>query len=315
MSTSRSLPLTLATGHHLRARPLCDGRVRLEGFELKAVSFTNDGERHQRFLGGEFDAAEFSLALYLALKNRGAPLEAIPIFPNRKFRHSYIFVRQDSALREPAELKGKPVGIPMYLNTCGLWVRGLLGDEYGVRVQDILWKVTKKEALAVTPPEGTQLELLSGGATLHSRLLAGEVEAIIVPDVPEGDRVRRLLSASKKVEQDYYRRTHIFPTSHAVVIRKGFLDKNPTAAAELFRAWTEAKKLALEDDEDPTYSNFAWVRQLWEEQRAVLGPDPWRYGITGNEKVIGTLIRYGAEQGLLTGETRLENLFIPMEEM
>lgn len=315
MNASGHCSLILATGYHSRACPLWEGRVDTGNLHLQVIPFRSDGECHRRFLEGEFDAAEFSLALYLVLKSRGAPLEAIPIFPNRKFRHSYVFVREDSALNEPAQLKGKAVGIPRYLNTCGLWVRGFLGDEYGVRVQDILWKALKNDPVAVSPPQGTRLELLSGEAGLYSRLLGGEVDAIVVPDIPQGDGVRRLLLRSKEIEQDYYRRTQIFPTSHAVVIRKSFLENNPSAAAELFRAWSEAKRLALEDDEDPTYSNFAWVREAWEEQQEVLGADPWRYGIKGNENVLKTLIRYAAQQGLLEREISLENFFIRMDEV
>ena len=310
MTRARPIRLVLATGYHARARPLWEGRVKSRKLKLRVFPFGNDGECHRRFLRGEFDAAEFSLALYIALKSRGAPLAAIPVFPNRKFRHSYIFVREDSSLRDPAGLKGKAVGIPAYLNTCGLWVRGLLADEYGVRAQDVIWQALKKEAIRITLPQGTRLELLSGKAALHARLLAGELAAIVVPDIPEGDGVRPLLSGSKEIEQDYYRRTQIFPTSHAVVIRKSFLKKNPSAAEELFRVWSEAKKLALEDDEDPTFSNFAWIRGLWEEQREVLGPDPWRYGISGNERVIEALIRYAAEQGISEGKVSVDNLFL-----
>ncbi|NIT32320.1 MAG: hypothetical protein GTN51_11950 [Armatimonadetes bacterium] len=66
----------------------------------------------------------------------------------------------------------------------------------------------------------------------------------------------------------------------------------------------------MQDDEDPTYSNFAWFRQAWEEQWEVLGPDPWRYGISGNERVIEALIRYAAEQGISEGEVSANKLFL-----
>ena len=77
--------LSFAAGYHLRAKPLCDGRVKLASFELKATAFEDDAQGHEEFLAGRFDAGEFSLANYLALKSRGAPLMAIPVFPNRNF--------------------------------------------------------------------------------------------------------------------------------------------------------------------------------------------------------------------------------------
>ena len=46
--------------------------------------------------------ASFPWRTICALKSRGAPYMAIPVFPNRKFRHSYIFVPDGSPLKEPA---------------------------------------------------------------------------------------------------------------------------------------------------------------------------------------------------------------------
>lgn len=314
MSASERPLLRVETGYHLRAKPLFDGRVKLESFELKAVSFAEDGAGHQEFLAGPFVAGEFSLASYLTLKSLGKPLMAIPVFPNRKFRHSYIFVRDDSPFTEPAQLKGKRIGIPGWINTCGLWVRGIFSDEYGVRPQDIHWIARRANPLDLKLPPGVRLETEPGSGSLGARLLNGEFDAIIVPDFPEEAGIRRLLTDAKAVEQDYYKRTQIFPTSHAVVFKQPFLDQYPSAGVELFNAWYKAKKLALGDDADATYSNFAWVRQAWEEQRAVLGIDPWKYGLKGNEKVLNTMIRYAEEQGLLTNNVALTDLFLPLEE-
>jgi 4,5-dihydroxyphthalate decarboxylase len=306
--------LSLAAGYHTRSRALCDGRVKMENFELKAVAFADDGFGHEEFLKGKYDSSEFSLANYLALKSRGEPYMAIPVFFNRKFRHSYIFVRDDSPMRQPAELKGKKVGIPSWLNTCGLWVRGILSDEYGVECRDIHWIVRRKTPLDVSLPAGTEFDVVPGEGSLAARLLSGEFDAIIVPDFPQEAGVRRLLADSKAAEQDFYRRTRIFPTSHAITFHKSYLDKYPSAAQEMFDACTEAKNLSLADDADATYSNFAWNRQVWEEQRAIMGPDPWKFGIKGNEKALNTLIRYGDEQGLLKKPMTIDDLFVRIDE-
>ena len=314
MNDSEKPILSLAAGYHLRARPLCDGRVRLKSFELKAVPFESDGEGHDEFLAGKYDSGEFSLANYCALKSRGAPYMAIPAFPNRKFRHSYIFVPEASPLTEPAQLKGKKVGIPGWLNTCGLWVRGILSEEYGIKASDIHWIASRPHKLELSLPAGTRIDIAPGERSLTRRMLAGEFDAIIVPDFPEEKGWRRLLPDAKSVEQDYFRRTGIFPTSHAITFHAAYLEKHPGAASEMFDACVAAKNLALRDDADATYSNFAWNRQVWEEQQAVLGPDPWKFGIKGNEKPLNALLRYAAEQGLFAKPMTLSDLFIPLDE-
>ena len=305
--------ISLATGYHVRARPLWDGRVKTGDLNLKVTSFAGDGERHRCFLDGEFDACELSLALYLALKSNGAPLIAIPVFPNRRFRYSFIYVREGSEIRSPADLKGKAVGVPSYLNTCGLWVRGLLGDEYGLKTKDMTWKVLRREAVEFTAPPGAVIESFAGKGDLRSRLLNGEVDALVTPDVMVGNGVRRLFSQTKELERNYFKKAGIFPANHAIVFREPVVKANPDLPRKLYELWDEARKLSLEDDENPTFSNFVWVRDLWEEEQALFGGDPWRYGMAANRKVIETLIRYGVEQGISSRKMDIGELFYPID--
>jgi 4,5-dihydroxyphthalate decarboxylase len=123
-----------------------------------------------------------------------------------------------------------------------------------------------------------------------------------------------LLVDAKSVEQDYFRRTGIFPTSHAITFHASYLEQYPTAAQEMFDACLKAKNLALRDDADATYSNFAWNRQMWEEQQAVMGADPWKFGIKGNEAPLRALIRYADEQGLLAKKLTISDLFVQIDE-
>jgi len=314
MSENQHPILSLAAGYHLRSRPLCDGRVTMKNFELKTVPFENDGEGHEQFLEGKYDTSEFSLANYCALKSRGRPYMAIPVFLNRKFRHSYIFVPDGSPLKEPAELRGKKIGIVGWLNTAGLWARGVLSDEYGVRANEIHWIAPRKAKIDLDLPAGIRLDVVPGEGSLAGRMLKGEFDAIIVPDFPEEKGWRRLFTDSKAVEQEYFRRTRIFPTSHAITFHSSYLEKYPAAAQEMFDACLEAKNLTLRDDADATYSNFAWNRQVWEEQQAVMGPDPWKFGIKGNEKVLETLIRYADEQGLMAKKMTIAEMFVQIDE-
>src|SRR5215218_2640619 len=77
-----------------------------------------------------YEACEFSLANYIILKDSGADwLNAIPVFLNRNFRHSIMYVRKDSPLSGPHELRGRRVGVPDYSMTAAVWARGLLNEQ------------------------------------------------------------------------------------------------------------------------------------------------------------------------------------------
>src|SRR5262245_15368844 len=107
-----NLKLTLACWDYDRTRALFDGRVRPEGIELNLWSTQHLGEIMERMIRHrEFDVAELGIAYYLrSLELAGAPFIAIPVFPNRFFRHSSIFVNATKGIRSPADLAGRRVG-------------------------------------------------------------------------------------------------------------------------------------------------------------------------------------------------------------
>jgi 4,5-dihydroxyphthalate decarboxylase len=55
---------------------------------------------------------------------------------------------------------------------------------------------------------------------------------------------------------------------------------------------------------------LAFVRSLVEEQWATLGRDPWEYGLTpNNRKNLETIQRYVHQQGMISKQRPLEELF------
>ena len=57
-----------------------------------------------------------------------------------------------------------------------------------------------------------------------------------------------------------------------------------------------------------TASNFVSIGELWEEERALCGADPWPYGFAGNERVLETLVRYATEQGIVKEKVAVSSL-------
>src|SRR5882672_7505733 len=88
----------------------------------------------------EWDASEMSLGKVVSLMSEERPdIIAIPVFPSRVFRHSAIYIRSNSSIRKPKELEGRRVGIPEWAQTAGIYVRGMLAQEYGVDLARIQW--------------------------------------------------------------------------------------------------------------------------------------------------------------------------------
>ncbi len=67
----------------------------------------------------------------------------------------------------------------------------------------------------------------------------------------------------------------------------------------LFQAFEKSKALATQRMENPRIVPLAWYLEAWNEQQAILGPDPWEYGLTGrNGHTMQTIAGYSHEQGL-----------------
>ena len=137
------LQLTFAAQDYEHTRALTTGKVKAEGIELKHIdlfpAFT-----FQRMLGKrEFECSEMAMTLYFStLDLPDPPFIAIPVFPIRCFRHSAFFVRVGGPVREPKDLIGKTMGeFFFYGHDAGLWAKGVLEDEYGVRHDSYSYKI------------------------------------------------------------------------------------------------------------------------------------------------------------------------------
>ena len=309
------LDLTLACGRYDRTQPLIDGRVQAEGVDLTFLPLL-PGETFWRMLNhGEFDVSEMSLSSYTILRSEGdTRFVAIPVFPSRVFRHSAIYVRADSGIERPEDLRGKRVGVGDYQMTAAVWVRGLLTHEYGVAPEQVEW-VVGNPIRGIKPPEGIRLVSMPPDTTLEAMLERGEIDALASVIIPEGlgKTVRRLFRDSRQVEVAYYKKTGIFPIMHTVVLKTSLYQEKPWLAVSLYRAFCRARDLAYRAmyDTNALTVSLPWVIDEVEATRAVFGPQIWDYSIEGSLPTLNALVAYLDEQKLSRRRMKVEELFVP----
>src|SRR5215468_4615821 len=163
------------------------GDVSVEGVDLNYVAIEHPREIFDRMGGGkEFDAAEFSSSEFISLMARGdRSFVALPVFPSRVFRHSFIYINRRSGIRAPKDLEGKRVGVALYTQTAAVWMRGHLAHQYGVDLATIRWV---EGAVEKGGPHGSPnappllkpaaIERNSSGQSISELLAAGEIDAI-----------------------------------------------------------------------------------------------------------------------------------------
>jgi 4,5-dihydroxyphthalate decarboxylase len=320
-----TLKLTLACWDYDRTRPLMDGRVRPEGIDLD-IKVLRPRQTFQRMLDDqEFHVSELSLASYTALKGRGqCPFVAVPVALSKIFRHSCIYVRTGAGIKAPADLKGRRVGTSQYSSTALMFMRGMLQDDYGVAPSDLHWFMgglntfTEQPLIPLNLPKDVRLDFLPAGKTLEGMFAAGELDALLSIYIPSlflqgSPLITRLFPNFKAVEQDYYRRTHIFPIMHTVVLREDVYQEHPWAARSIYQAFLAAKQLAIEGlyDTDALQLALPWLLDHVEEAWRVFGKDFWSYGLEPNRPTLSAIGRFVHEQALSPRAVSPDELFAP----
>ncbi len=318
------LSLTFACGIYDRTEALRTGEVAIEGIDLNFLAIEAPREIFDR-MGGrqEFDVAEFSSSEFISRHARGGcPFVALPVFPSRVFRHGYIYVNRRSNIREPHELAGKRIGVPLYTMTAAVWIRGHLAHQYGVDLATIRWvegaineagQHGEPSSPALLKP--ARIEHDKGGRSLRDLLIAGEIDAIAGSQRPRPhpDLVP-LFPDSRAVERAYFRATRIFPIMHLIVIRRELYERHPWIGNSLYKGLEAAKAVALKRMRKTGAHPYMlpWVHHDVEEINDVFDGDPYPYGIEPNRPTLEALVQYMAEQHFIPQPIPIADLFVPV---
>jgi len=292
-------------------RPLADGTVRVEGFDVEVSDFRGPET---------IDAWDASFGGLMRTKGKDEhPYVSIPAYPNRKFRLAYIFVNNAAGIETPRDLEGKRVFVS---STAGVWARGALEDHYGVDLARIRWCMPGPEAASwAVDVEVEGLPHIKGpqpAEPLDEMLLERQVDAVIEPNVlpsisRRDPRVRRLFLDYKTEEINYFKATGIFPISHMVTLRQEFVDRHPEAPVALLKAYRRARDVALDRlyGSDPEILITSWVAAAIDEQRTVMGDNYWSYNVADNVRALEAMMTYAHRFGLTAEKLDYESFFHP----
>jgi 4,5-dihydroxyphthalate decarboxylase len=320
--------ISFACAPYDRMVPLLTGEVRPAGIDLNFIVMPKPREIFDRMAGRlEFDCCEFSSSELISQLGSGQnALVAIPVFPSRMFRHSFITVNKNK-IKSPKDLEGKRIGVPLYTMTAAVFIRGMLTDQYGVDFSGVEWVQGSMNAAGshgnpTVPPllKKVNIRNTTGGKSLSDLIDVGEIDAIIGTDVPASmhtnTSIVRLFPNFPEVERDYFRATGIHPIMHLVAIRRDIHERYPFVATSLYQAFRKAKDIAVERLRYPRAlaTMMPWQIAGTEMMDEVFGDDPWPYGVEPNRKTLEALVRYLVEQSLIAKAMPLEDIFVPVSD-
>jgi 4,5-dihydroxyphthalate decarboxylase len=319
-----NLNLSVAVGDYDRNRPLINGAVRIDGVDPVFMTLSPEEIFFRAFRSVDFDICELSLSSFTVKTALGdCPYVGIPAFVSKAFRHTSIYVRTDR-VKEPADLKGRKVGVPEYQLTANVWARAILEDDYGVMPADIHWirggieEAGRPEKITVKLPPGVRLDNAPEGATISAMLARGDIDGFIAPRPPsfvENDHpnVGWLFRDPTAAAKDWYKRTGIFPIMHLIGVRRTLAETHPWLPVAVFKAFEQSKTAALAalSDTSATKVTLPFVEETLKSVRELMGRDFWSYGVGPNRKTLKVFLRHHHSQGLSPRLMTVEELFHP----
>lgn len=317
------VPITIACGNYDRTQAIKDGVVKVEGCATTYLPLYPEEIFFRAFRYQEFDVSELSFSSYIrTVANGTSAYIGIPAFVSRIFRHSGIYVRRDAGIRTPADLRGKRIGLPEYQITAVVWMRGMMQHEYGVLPTEIHWRSGgqeepgRHERTPLKPIKGIDLQPIGDDQTLVGMLANGELDALFTARAPSSflrgePHIARLFSNTREAETAYFKKTGLFPIMHLIGIRKTLVEQYPWLATSVYKAFCDAKAIAMENlrDVNALLVTLPFLEAETRETMAAMGEDFWKYGVHENMREIEALTQYAHEQGLVDRKVGVEELF------
>ncbi|HVY58025.1 MAG TPA: ABC transporter substrate-binding protein [Xanthobacteraceae bacterium] len=314
--------LTVATTDYDHFRDLRLGFVQPEGIETTWLTLGHH-EIFARFtFNREWDVTELSFAKFTAQVTRENPdIIGLPVYASRLFRFSSFYVNKKKGIKTAQDLKGKRIGSPEWAHTAAVYMRGWLQHEAGVRLQDVQWvqaganEAGRIEKVELNLPKGVSLTRVSD-KSLSEMLASGEIDCALIARPPNcflqgHPDIERLFPDYLGLEEDYYRRTKVFPIMHVIAVRAEILKQNPWIARNLYNAFNESKRRSLERLFDPAVSRYPlpWLPTYARKMRDMFDGDPFPFGIEENRPTLETFLQYCHEQGIAHRLAKPEEIF------
>jgi 4,5-dihydroxyphthalate decarboxylase len=323
-----NLRLSLAITSNPRTWPIVDGRVKAEGIDF-AKTVLGPAEMFWRQLRfAEFDVSEMSMSELMMIRNRGDDrFVGIPVFTTRRFYHTGILVRQDAKIAGPADLKGKRVGVPEYVQTSALWNRGILENEFGVAPKEMTFFMerlaTRSHAGAIgfEAPPGVTINQIPPEKSIGSMMLSGELDACMSYNRRHGDLIDRsdadlenhpdiapLFPDSAAEAVRYYKKTGVYPINHGMVVKRAVFEHHPWVVINIIKAFDQANDIA--DAERREHAAYHLETGLVpSDYRELLATRIIKHGLKANRATLEIAVKYSNQQNLTQRVMTMDELF------
>ncbi len=237
-------PVRMLLGDYPLTQALKKGEVKSSAVNLEFADVKTVSTAFKRVVRNlEFDCSELAIVTFLMAKASGKPLSLLPAVVMARFQHPHIVYNMERGPLSPVDLAGRRVGTRSYTVTTSTWLRGILADDYSVDLSRVKW-VTFEEPHVAEFRDPPSVERAPEGKELTAMLLAGEIDAAILPAVPTDPRLKPLIPDPPAAAEAWRKKYNAIQINHMVVVKESLSKSDPGAVREIYRLLGESKKAA-----------------------------------------------------------------------
>ena len=278
------LKLKAVLGNHPHVQAVKGGALRSELFDLDFIAYTPTNTAFKPMVREQaFDVCEMAIVTYLMAKAHGKPLVLLPAAMLSRFQHSYALYNPEHGTLGPSDLEGKRVGIRSFTTTTGAWIRGILANDYGVKLDKIRW-VTFEDPHVAEYVDST--ERAPKDKKILQMLIDGELDAVL-GEAPNDPKLKPLFPDPAAEAAKWYARRGVVPVNHYVVVTEQLAKAHPDVVTGVY--------------------------DLLKRNKTQVGPaatpDMVPFGVEANRKPLELIVDYAFQQALIPRRYAVEELF------
>jgi 4,5-dihydroxyphthalate decarboxylase len=287
VTTAKTKLFTLL-GDYPVTLPIKQGQVPsdLVEFEFADIKVANNGFK-PLVREAKFDCGELAIVTYLQAKAYNKPYILLPALVVARAQHHTIAYNAERGELKPSDLAGKRVGVRAYSVTTGVWVRGILEQQYKVDLDKVHW-VTFEDPHVAEYIDPSFAERAPASKNMTQMLLDGELDAAVVGDKLPDPRLKTLVpdvEASARAWADQYGD----PINHMLVLRSEYSKTRPDLVREVFRIFKASRDIAIAAGNK--------------------GAAKLHYGVEANRPALDTIIDIAFRQKLIPRRYSVDELF------
>jgi 4,5-dihydroxyphthalate decarboxylase len=284
MPISGRQQLKTLIGTYPHTAPLKSGALRSDRFDL---AFTEIVPVWDGFDGmireDKYDLSEMAVVTYLIARAHGKELALLPAAMIGRFQHPFAIYNGERGTLTPADLNGKRVGVRAMTTTTGVWLRGILANDYGVDLDSIDWMTFEEPHVAEyhdtsrrAPPGRKSVDML----------LDGELDAVLGESSPD-PRIRNLFGDPQAEAKRWHAKHNVVPINHLMVMRSADVRADPETVRAVWHLLSEGKRAA----------------------GTPADPDPVPFGIEANRKSLELISEYAFQLKLIPHRVSVDEMF------